>query len=119
MKFGIDDSPDTHPDRVSGQQYFKGAGDVMMVLHLYVAPPRQAAPEECRPYMEQYIHNFRASARSWTGRQSGQYKPYSVLEQMLNEITYEWVLAGTRALIGDPEEVARQLAYIRDTFGEV
>jgi alkanesulfonate monooxygenase SsuD/methylene tetrahydromethanopterin reductase-like flavin-dependent oxidoreductase (luciferase family) len=69
--------------------------------------------------MEQYIHNFRASARSWTGRQSGQYKPYSVLEQMLDEITYEWVLAGTRALIGDPEEVARQLAYIRDTFGEV
>jgi hypothetical protein len=38
---------------------------------------------------------------------------------MLDEITYEWVLAGTRALIGDPEEVARQLAYIRDTFGEV
>ena len=29
------------------------------------------------------------------------------------------MLAETRALIGDPEEVARQLTYICDTFGEV
>jgi alkanesulfonate monooxygenase SsuD/methylene tetrahydromethanopterin reductase-like flavin-dependent oxidoreductase (luciferase family) len=84
-----------------------------------VAPTRREAVEECRPYMEQYLRNFRASARSWTGRQSGQYKPYSALEQMLNDITYERVLDETRAIIGDPDDVARQLAYIRSTFGEV
>jgi alkanesulfonate monooxygenase SsuD/methylene tetrahydromethanopterin reductase-like flavin-dependent oxidoreductase (luciferase family) len=69
--------------------------------------------------MEQYLRNFRASAKSWTGRQSGQYKPYSGLEQMLNEITYERVLEETRAIIGDPDDVAEQLSYVRDTFGEV
>ena len=40
----------------------------MMVPHLYVAPTSRAAREEGRPYMEQYLHNFRASARAWTGR---------------------------------------------------
>jgi alkanesulfonate monooxygenase SsuD/methylene tetrahydromethanopterin reductase-like flavin-dependent oxidoreductase (luciferase family) len=91
----------------------------MMVFHLYVAPTRAEAREECRAYMEQYLRNFRASAKSWTGRQSGQYKPYSGLEQMLNEITYERVLEETRAIIGDPDDVAEQLSYVRDTFGEV
>lgn len=95
------------------------AGEVMMVLHLYVAPTRTEAREECRPYMEQYLRNFRASAKSWTGRQSGQYKPYSALEQMLNDITYERVLDETRAIIGDPDDCIRQLEYIRATFGEV
>jgi alkanesulfonate monooxygenase SsuD/methylene tetrahydromethanopterin reductase-like flavin-dependent oxidoreductase (luciferase family) len=69
--------------------------------------------------MEQYLRNFRVSAKSWTGRQSGQYKPDSALKQMLNDVTYERVLDETRALIGNPEEVAEQLMYIRDTFGEV
>jgi len=91
----------------------------MMVLHLYVAPTRAEAREECRAYLEQYLRNFRASAKSWTGRQSGQYKPYSGLEQMLNDITYARVLDETRAIIGDPDDVAEQLSYVRDTFGEV
>ena len=90
-----------------------------MVLHLFVAPTRRQAREECRPYMEQYLRNFRTAATAWTGRQSSAYKPYSGLEQMLNDLTYERVLDETRALIGDPDDVARQLAYIRDTFGEV
>jgi alkanesulfonate monooxygenase SsuD/methylene tetrahydromethanopterin reductase-like flavin-dependent oxidoreductase (luciferase family) len=91
----------------------------MMVLHLYVAPTRKEARAESRPHMEQYLRNFLGSARAWTGRQSGQYKPYSALEQMLEAITFERILDETRALIGDPDDVARQLTYVRDTFGEV
>src|SRR6266705_1629044 len=68
-------------------------------------PTQKEAREECRPYKEQYLRNFRASAKSWTGRQSGQYKPYSALEQMLNDITYARVLDETRAIIGDPDDV--------------
>ncbi len=97
----------------------KGPGEAMMVLHLYVAPTRKEAREECRPYMEQYLKNFRQSAKAWTGRQQGQYKPYSVLEQMLNDITYERVLGETRAIIGDPDDCIEQLEYIRRTFGDV
>jgi alkanesulfonate monooxygenase SsuD/methylene tetrahydromethanopterin reductase-like flavin-dependent oxidoreductase (luciferase family) len=84
-----------------------------------VAESSKEAREECRPYMEQYLRTFRASARSWTGRQSGQYKRYSDLEQILNDLSYERILRETRALIGDPDDVAKQLTYIRDTFGEV
>ena len=105
--------------REHGHEATRGPGMVMMVLHLYVAPTAREAREEARPYMEQYLRNFRASARAWTGRQSGQYKAYSGLEQMLEEITYERVLAETRAIIGDPEAAARQIQYVRDTFGEV
>jgi natural product biosynthesis luciferase-like monooxygenase protein len=105
--------------RDHGHEARRGPGEVMMVLHLYVAPTSREAREECRPYMEQYLKNFRIHAKAWTGRQSGQYKPYSALEQMLNDITYDRVLGETRAIIGDPEDVAEQLTYIRDTFGEV
>jgi alkanesulfonate monooxygenase SsuD/methylene tetrahydromethanopterin reductase-like flavin-dependent oxidoreductase (luciferase family) len=38
---------------------------------------------------------------------------------MLAEITYERVLDETRAIIGDPEDADRQIAYVRDTFGDV
>ena len=96
-----------------------GEGEVLMVLHLYIAESSREAREECRPYMEQYLRTFRASAKSWTGRQSGQYKRYSELEQLLNELSYERILGETRALIGDPDDVAKQLTYIRDTFGDV
>jgi natural product biosynthesis luciferase-like monooxygenase protein len=105
--------------RAHGHEATRGPGEAMMVLHLFVAPTRAQAREECRPYMEQYLRNFRKAARAWTGRQSTAYKPYSGLEQMLNDITYERVLDETRAIIGDPDDVARQLGYIRDTFGEV
>jgi alkanesulfonate monooxygenase SsuD/methylene tetrahydromethanopterin reductase-like flavin-dependent oxidoreductase (luciferase family) len=105
--------------REHGHEATRGPGMVMMVLHLYVASTAREAREEARPYMERYLRNFRASARAWTGRQSGQYKAYSGLEQMLEEITYERVLAETRAIIGDPGDAARQIQYVRDTFGEV
>ena len=105
--------------RQHGHEARRGPGEVMMVLHLFVAPTRREAREACRPYMEQYLVNFRAAARAWTGRQSAAYKPYSALEQLLNDITYERVLDETRAIIGDPDDVARQLTYIRQTFGEV
>jgi len=105
--------------REHGHEAARGPGEVMMVLHLYVAPTSREAREEGRAYMERYLHNFRASARAWTGRQSGQYKAYSGLEQMLEEITYERVLDETRAIIGDPADAARQIAYVRDTFGDV
>ena len=105
--------------REHGHEAARGPGEVMMVLHLYVAPTAREAREEGRAYMKQYLLNFRASARAWTGRESGQYKAYSGLEQMLAEITYERVLDETRAIIGDPEDAARQIAYVRDTFGDV
>jgi alkanesulfonate monooxygenase SsuD/methylene tetrahydromethanopterin reductase-like flavin-dependent oxidoreductase (luciferase family) len=105
--------------RDHGHEARRGPGEVMMVLHLYVAPTRTKAHEEARPFMERYLTNFRAHAKAWTGRQSGQYTPYSALEQMLHDITYERVLDETRAIIGDPDDVARQLTRVRDTFGEV
>ncbi len=109
-----------HLYRQAYQEHGHGReGEVLLVLHLYVAESSKEARQECRPYMEQYLCTFRASARAWTGRQSGQYKQYSELEQLLNELSYERVLNETRALIGDPDDVIKQLTYIRDTFGAV
>ena len=105
--------------RDHGHEARRGPGEVMMVFHLYVAPTLKEAQDEARAYMDQYLQTFKASASSWTGRQSGQYKQYSALEQLLNEITYERILAETRALIGDPDHVTKQLEWVRKTFGEV
>jgi natural product biosynthesis luciferase-like monooxygenase protein len=105
--------------RERGHEARRGPGEILMVFHLYVAPTRKEAREEARGYMEQYLRTFMASAKTWTGRQSGQYKQYSALEQLLGEITYERILDETRALIGDPDDLVRQLTWARETFGEV
>ena len=39
--------------------------------------------------------------------------------EQLKAITYDRVLAETRAFIGDPDEVAGQLEHIRGYYGEV
>ena len=69
--------------------------------------------------MENYVDKFVASAEAWGTRKTDQYKGYEQLAQMLREITYDRVLAETKAMIGDPDEVAGQIDLIRGYYGDV
>ncbi|TMA52072.1 MAG: LLM class flavin-dependent oxidoreductase, partial [Deltaproteobacteria bacterium] len=96
-----------------------GGGQVQMSFHLYVAEDGAAARREARAPMEEYIRLFKRSAAAWVGRTSGQYKGYEQLVNLLDAITYNRVLAETRALIGDPVEVAAQVRALVAQFGPV
>lgn len=90
-----------------------------MSFHLYVAEDGAAARREAKAPMEEYIRLFKQSATAWLGRTSGQYKGYEQLVNILNAITYDRVLAETRAFIGDPVEVVAQVRAIIAQFGPV
>jgi natural product biosynthesis luciferase-like monooxygenase protein len=96
-----------------------GGGKVQMSFHLYVAEDGAAARREAKAPMEEYIRLFKQSATAWLGRTSGQYKGYEQLVNILNAITYDRVLAETRAFIGDPVEVVAQVRAIIAQFGPV
>ena len=86
----------------------KGGGKVQMSFHLYVAEDGTTARREAREPMEEYIRLFKLSSQAWRGRSSQQYQGYEKLESLLEAITYDRVVAETRAFIGDPIEIATQ-----------
>jgi alkanesulfonate monooxygenase SsuD/methylene tetrahydromethanopterin reductase-like flavin-dependent oxidoreductase (luciferase family) len=90
-----------------------------MAFHLYMAESTAIARQEARPYIEQYVEVFKDAASAWTGRQSTQYRGYEQLQARLSELTYDRVLAETRAFVGDPAAVVDQLRQIRQIFGPV
>jgi alkanesulfonate monooxygenase SsuD/methylene tetrahydromethanopterin reductase-like flavin-dependent oxidoreductase (luciferase family) len=90
-----------------------------MALHLYMAESTAVARGEARPYVEQYMAVFQESAAAWTGRQSNQYRGYEQMQERLQALTYDRVLAEGRALIGDPADVLDQLRRMHQLFGPV
>jgi alkanesulfonate monooxygenase SsuD/methylene tetrahydromethanopterin reductase-like flavin-dependent oxidoreductase (luciferase family) len=90
-----------------------------MALHLYMAQSADIARREAKPYIEQYMAVFQECAAAWTGRQSSQYRGYEQMQDRLQALTYNRVLAEGRALIGDPSAVLEQLYQMRQLFGPI
>jgi alkanesulfonate monooxygenase SsuD/methylene tetrahydromethanopterin reductase-like flavin-dependent oxidoreductase (luciferase family) len=90
-----------------------------MALHLYMAESTDSARREARPYVEQYMAIFQDSAAAWTGRQSSQYRGYELMQERLQALTYERILAEGRALIGDSSAVLDQLRQLHQLFGPI
>jgi alkanesulfonate monooxygenase SsuD/methylene tetrahydromethanopterin reductase-like flavin-dependent oxidoreductase (luciferase family) len=90
-----------------------------MALHLYMTESTASARREAKPYIEQYMAIFQESAAAWTGRQSGQYRGYELMQERLQALTYDHVLGEGRALIGDPSAVLEQIHHLRRLFGPI
>ncbi|MBI3328775.1 MAG: LLM class flavin-dependent oxidoreductase [Nitrospinae bacterium] len=90
-----------------------------MAFHLYMAESAEIARQEARASIEQYVAVFQETAAAWVGRQSAQYRGYEQLQALLTAMTYDRVLAETRAFIGDPATVLQQVHQIRELFGPV
>jgi alkanesulfonate monooxygenase SsuD/methylene tetrahydromethanopterin reductase-like flavin-dependent oxidoreductase (luciferase family) len=90
-----------------------------MALHLYMTESTASARRDAQPYIEQYMAIFQESAAAWTGRQSGQYRGYELMQERLQALTYDRVLGEGRALIGDPGAVLEQLHHLRQRFGPI
>jgi alkanesulfonate monooxygenase SsuD/methylene tetrahydromethanopterin reductase-like flavin-dependent oxidoreductase (luciferase family) len=90
-----------------------------MALHLYAAESTAAARREAKPYIEQYMAAFQQCAVAWTGRRSSQYQGYEQMQERLQSLTYERVVAEGRALIGSPDMVLDRIHQLRQMFGPV
>jgi alkanesulfonate monooxygenase SsuD/methylene tetrahydromethanopterin reductase-like flavin-dependent oxidoreductase (luciferase family) len=96
-----------------------GGGRVQITFHAYLAEDGATARREAEVYLDQYVEVFKESAAAWNNRYSDQYKGCVGLVQHAEAVTYERVLAETRAFIGDPVEVIDQIKLARRLFGEV
>lgn len=95
------------------------ARKTQMSFHFHVAPTDEQAQAEARPHMDQYLQVFRESASAWQGRASSNYQGYSAVVQELDRMSFDRAVSETRAFIGSPETVARQIEQILQTFGGV
>jgi alkanesulfonate monooxygenase SsuD/methylene tetrahydromethanopterin reductase-like flavin-dependent oxidoreductase (luciferase family) len=95
------------------------SGQIMLILHLYLAEEDATARREAQAYTERYIKTVRQAAEPWIGRHEPQYAAYSQLCDLLDAMTYERVLKETRAIIGDPARALDQIQSIFESFGPV
>ena len=91
---------------------------IQMSFHLHVAETDAQAQAETRPHVEQYLQLFRESAGAWENRSSSDYPGYSELINELDRMTLERTLKETRAFIGSPDTVERQIRFILEQFGD-
>lgn len=92
---------------------------VQMSFHLHVADTDAQAQAEARPHMEQYLCLFQESAAAWGTRSSENYPGYQQIVDELNRMTFERTLAETRAFIGSPDTVERQIRQVVNLFGDI
>ena len=91
----------------------------MMALHLYIAEDRKTAVAEAKGPMDDYIRAFREPAAWWLSRQSSNYTRYGRIVELIDALNYDRILNESRALVGDPDDIVRQLQYLYEVFGDV
>jgi natural product biosynthesis luciferase-like monooxygenase protein len=96
-----------------------GAAQIQLSLHCYVAATHREATEGFRRPFERYVEVFGEALRSWSGREAAQYAGYTRMVESIVSTTPDSMLENRTALVGSPEEVIDQVAYMRDVFGEV
>lgn len=95
------------------------SGEIMLVLHLYLAEDDALARREAEPYTERYIRTVRQAAEPWIGRHEPRYAPYAQICDLLDGMSYARVLRETRAIVGEPARAIDQIEFIFDCFGTV
>jgi alkanesulfonate monooxygenase SsuD/methylene tetrahydromethanopterin reductase-like flavin-dependent oxidoreductase (luciferase family) len=97
----------------------KSSRKTQMSFHFHVAPTDGQARAEAQPHMDQYLEVFRESAAAWQDRSSSNYQGYNAIVDQLDRMSFDRALAETRAFVGSPDTVARQIRTILDLFGDV
>jgi alkanesulfonate monooxygenase SsuD/methylene tetrahydromethanopterin reductase-like flavin-dependent oxidoreductase (luciferase family) len=95
-----------------------GDGQIQVSLHLYLAENHREAMEGFKRPIARYIEVFGEAVASWEGRASGNYAGYAPMVEAIRKTTGESLIAGHTALVGTPDEVADELAYLRSVLGE-
>jgi natural product biosynthesis luciferase-like monooxygenase protein len=95
-----------------------GAEKVTYSAHCYVAETHAEALRGVRPAWEQYHRIFHERLKSWVGNPSPQYRNYDKIAALVDQFTFEQMVAERRIFVGTPDEVAEQFAWARELFGD-
>jgi natural product biosynthesis luciferase-like monooxygenase protein len=95
-----------------------GAWQVQVSLHAYVANTHSEAMEGFRRPVDRYVEVFSEAISSWDGRASGNYAGYGKMVEAIRAQTAKKLIDGHTALVGTPDEVAEQLAFLRGILGD-
>jgi alkanesulfonate monooxygenase SsuD/methylene tetrahydromethanopterin reductase-like flavin-dependent oxidoreductase (luciferase family) len=96
-----------------------GAEQIQVSLHCYVAETHREAVAGFRRPLERYVEVFSEALASWAGHESAQYASYQKMVQGVVATTPDSILENRAALVGSPDEVVEQVAFLRALFGEV
>ncbi|MCE6995364.1 LLM class flavin-dependent oxidoreductase [Saccharothrix sp. S26] len=94
-------------------------GQVHMSYTLSVAEDGDRAREAGRRQIEHYTASLVEAVESWGRARSSAYAGYERLAEKVRKADYRQQLAENKVLAGTPEEVAAQLAEVREWFGDV
>ena len=108
----------SYTDAWTAAGHAPAAWQVQVSLHAYVAETHAEAIEGFKRPVERYVEVFSEAISSWEGRASGNYAGYAQMVQAIRAQTAEKLIEGHTALVGTPDEVAEQLAYLRSVLGD-
>jgi len=95
-----------------------GGGRVQVSLHAFMAESHEEAIQGFQQPVARYIEVFGEAMNSWDGRASGAYAGYSNIVAAIRTQTANGLIEGHTALVGTPDEVAKELGYLRSVLGE-
>jgi len=95
-----------------------GGWQVQVSLHTYVAATHAEAIAGFQRPIDRYIEVFSEAVSSWEGRASGSYAGYGQMVEAIRAQTAQKLIDGNTALVGTPDEVVEQMAYLRTVLGE-
>ena len=95
-----------------------GGWQVQVSLHTYVADTHAGAMAGFQRPIDRYIEVFSEAVSSWEGRASGSYAGYGQMVEAIRAQTAQKLIDGHTALVGTPDEVAEQMAYLRTVLGD-
>ena len=96
----------------------RGAEQVQLSFHCYLAEDGDQARREARKYFEDYTSKLLQASAAWANRKVDQYPGYENIVRAIHTNTYEQVLRRSMAFIGSPEEVIQQIEVVRAWYGE-
>ncbi|MEK7879896.1 MAG: LLM class flavin-dependent oxidoreductase [candidate division NC10 bacterium] len=95
-----------------------GQGQLQTAIHCYVAETHGEAIDGFQRHVSGYVEVFSEAVTSWAGHQAAQYAGYEKMVEAIRNLTGDKMIESHTALVGTPEEVAEQLQFQRDMFGE-
>jgi natural product biosynthesis luciferase-like monooxygenase protein len=95
-----------------------GQGQLQTAIHCYVAETHGEAIDGFQRHVSGYVEVFSEAVTSWAGHHAAQYAGYEKMVEAIRNLTGDKMIESHTALVGTPEEVAEQLQFQRDMFGE-
>ncbi|WP_277212286.1 LLM class flavin-dependent oxidoreductase [Isoptericola croceus] len=95
-----------------------GPGRIQIKYTCYLADDRAVAHADGRRWEANYIEHMATAVSSWATRRSADYAGYEQLVDKIRGYDFDRALGNDTVLAGTAQDVADQLAHVREWYGE-